>query len=272
MIEGRAEMKYAVPVERRAAILEVARGNIVPDPHADDLRAALPGLVGPEGEPPRGYRVSSVYFDTPTLHGYTERLERQRVRNRLRVRAYGWPGQPAPVFLEAKRKRGPRVIKHRADIGDARDWETHASPRPWQALCAGADPESPAARWVDAVDGPGMEPVCRVAYVRETWCDGTARLTMDHAVGAGIPADARDLRGPTPEPLIPDGWMVLELKFDADEPGWMRALVRTLHLCAEPVSKFALGVMVLHRGGRVAERRLLTPPSILRAAWGRSSP
>jgi hypothetical protein len=117
-----------------------------------------------------------------------------------------------------------------------------------------------------------MEPVCRVAYVRETWCHGTARLTMDHAVGAGLANDARDLRGPTPESLIPDGWMVLELKFDADEPAWMRGLVRALQLCAEPVSKFALGVMVLHRGARPAERRLLTPPSILRAAWGRTLP
>jgi hypothetical protein len=264
MMEGRAEMKYALPLARRAEVLEAAAGHITPDTHAANLAELLPGLRGPQGEDPFGYRVSSIYLDTPTLHGYNERLARQRVRNRVRVRSYGFSGQPAPVYLEAKRKLADRVIKHRAKLGDARAWEGADSERPWVELCAGAPPNSVTARWLQAVEGPGMVPVCRVSYVRETWCEGNSRLTMDHHVGAAPEPDGRDLRGPCPVPLIPPDWFVLELKFDTTEPPWMLRLVRSLRLAAEPVSKFALGVVLTLRPDKAHERRVLTPPSLLR--------
>ncbi len=266
MNEGRFELKYAVPLERRAAVLAAAAPYVEADDNGDLLDGLLPDDVLDSGPRPRGYRVCSLYLDTPRLDGYAERLAEARIRNRVRVRTYGVPGEDAPVFLEAKRKLDRNVIKHRAVFGTTTEWGADGSLRPWQrAVADHLDPYQVGQRWLDVVDGKGMEAVCRVSYVRETWMSGRTRLTLDHAIRATAWPDPRDLQGWDHEDLLPTGWFVLELKFTGAEPVWMRQLVRELHLVAEPVSKFALGVVQTVRASPAAEVRRVTPPSILRS-------
>jgi hypothetical protein len=266
MDEGRSELKYAVRVEVRDAILKAAATYVRADPHANLLTDLLPSLQSVDGEPPRGYRVCSLYLDTFDLSGYTERLAEARIRNRVRVRTYGLPGENATVFLESKRKLAQRVIKHREKVGTCEEWASYDSQHPWrEAVARHADPKHFGERWLSAVDGPDMFPVCRVTYLRETWVDGEARLTLDHKVQASANPSPTDLQGFSDIDLIPEGWMVLELKFSGSEPPWMRRLVNTFHLAAEPVSKFALGVVKTLRADREGELRYLTPPSIQRA-------
>ena len=64
--------------------------------------------------------------------------------------------------------------------------------------------------------------------------------------------------------LIPTEWLVLELKFDDFEPTWMHDICHSFGLAEEPISKFALGVVHVHRSDRLGELRYLTPPSLLR--------
>ena len=264
--EGRSELKYAVRVEHRDAILAGAATYVRADPHANLLHEFLPELMDTEGEPPRGYRVCSLYLDTENLHGYTERLAEARIRNRVRVRTYGVPGQNSAVFLEAKRKLAQRVIKHREKICTCDEWASFDAQHPWrEAVAAAEDSRHFGERWLNAVDGPQMYPVCRVTYIRETWIDGSSRLTLDHKIQASSNPAPTDLQGYCDVDLIPEGWMVLELKFNGAEPPWMRRLVQTMHLAAEPVSKFALGVVKTRRADHTSELRYLTPPSILRA-------
>lgn len=267
MSEGRAELKYAIPTELRSEVLALAAGHVESDRHAREL-TELEHLRDADGALPRGYRVTSLYVDDAKLRGYGERLDDRRIRNRLRIRTYDYPGSVRPVFLEAKRKLGGRVIKHRVMVGDTDTWAQLPGPKPWQAavgLVQGATEQRIARRWVQAVDRANMGVVCRVDYLRETFVDGTSRLTLDHWVGAAETDDPYDLRGDCPLALLPPDWIVLELKYNALEPLWMRRLVRALGLQAEPVSKFALGVAHTRRPGRWAELRRLTPPSLRRA-------
>ena len=122
-----------------------------------------------------------------------------------------------------------------------------------------------ARRWLDAVDGVDMRAVCHVTYVRETWVQGRCRLTIDHDLRAHAWPDPRELQAHAAKPLLPPGWIVLELKFNGAEPGWMRQLVMNLQLMSEPVSKFALGVVKTVRGAPPTELRRVTPPSLVRA-------
>ena len=215
-----------------------------------------------------GYTVSSLYLDDSALTGYNERLRMDRIRNRVRARTYGVAGDGAPVFLEAKRKLDNNVIKHRARAPfDADAWR-ELGDRPWQAC---VEPLSGihrrrAERFVDHVDGMGMVPVCTVRYEREIFKAGTARLTLDRSVRAAARPPANDLYVPCPIRLIPDPWVVLELKFYGQAPEWMRMVTRELHLRAEPVSKFALGVCFGLRSDHPLEVAQITPHSVLAAA------
>lgn len=267
VVEGRYEMKYLLPLDRRAALLDDAAAFIQPDPHGDDLSLALPEVVADAGSPPRGYRVSSLYLDDTNLTGYARRIDGRRIRNRMRIRTYGDPGSPSPVFLEAKRKLHKQVIKHRVACGTTEHWARWSGPRPWDEAPLPVAPldRERQQRWCATAQDKQLAPVCRVEYWRETFARGQLRLTLDHRVGAVATHDPHALRGPCPTRLIPEGWIILELKYNGQAPPWMRRLVARHRLIAEPISKFALGVGLTLRPYAKAERAANTPPTLQRA-------
>ncbi|MDP7110584.1 MAG: VTC domain-containing protein, partial [Myxococcota bacterium] len=117
---GRFEYKYVLPLADRDRVMEVIDDYVKPDPHAT---ARSDGLIG--------YFNHSIYLDTEDLFDYHERLDESTIRNRLRVRTYGRPGDGAPVFLENKRKLEAWVVKQRVMVGDADSWGADPSERPW---------------------------------------------------------------------------------------------------------------------------------------------
>lgn len=268
MSEGRFELKYALPLARRMEMLECALAHVHPDPHASALGVALPGIALPSGEPASGYLVHSLYLDDPTLTGYARRLARDRIRNRMRIRTYGLPGDDAPVFLEAKRKLSRKVIKHRIRVGNAHAWAQGDPNEPWVDAVARLEGDARRAgeRWVEVVNAEHLGPIASTHYVREVFIRGTERLSIDHRVSVHPSPDPRCFQHEGTLPLIPPDWLVVELKFNGDQPQWMRDLVRDLRLASEPISKFALGVARAHRADRPGELRNLTPPTILRTA------
>jgi hypothetical protein len=189
------------------------RTDLAPDPHGD------PALAG-------AYRVTSVYFDTPTLDVY-RRTEGFRSR-KYRVRRYG---TGTTAFLEQKIKRAERVRKRRTTVplmelprlaGDVpADW-----PGAWFAAC---------------LAGRGLKPVCRVSYERFALVgstpDGPVRATFDRCA-VGVPA-----AGPSPDrvldgkPLLA-GEVIAELKFLGAMPAVFKDVVEGLRLSARPVSKY----------------------------------
>jgi len=259
---GRYEVKYVLPASSREDILRLISPHAVPDPHATQLED---GTVG--------YHVHSLYLDTPDLDDYFDRLARRRIRNRLRVRTYGRPGEGQPVYLENKRKSGKLVVKQRVQVGDADAWCGSPAARPWSELARRVSDRDQyvAHSFLTLVDGRRREPVSVVHYLREVFlpsdpAHADARLTLDRCVRATVAADAHSLYAEPEVDLIPAAWMVMELKFRHHAPGWMRTLCRELDVQAVPVSKFGLSVARGRRAGRPRELRLLTPPPLLRLA------
>lgn len=257
--EGRFELKYAIPASCRDRIVDIVRDYAVPDANGVDIGG---GAIG--------YHVFSLYFDRPDCHDYFERLESLRIRNRLRIRTYGSPGQKQPVFLENKRKYEDRVVKHRVKVADADSWAASTHPTPW-----GHFGESCKGRGRFSVDDfsmrveAGREPMTVVSYRREVFVDPKPevriRLTVDHDVGACRSHDLRNLHAPPTHHLIPPDWVVLEFKFDGDKPLWMRKIAKEFRLRAEPISKFGLSMVHCVRGRRYRELRWLTPHSVRKA-------
>ncbi|NOY26347.1 MAG: VTC domain-containing protein [Oligoflexia bacterium] len=215
-LEGRSELKYALPVSMRGAVLAAVDGHVVPGAHAASLADAAELRWARCDPPPFGYYVHSLYLDSPRLDGYARRLAEADIRNRQRIRTYGQPGDDAPVFLEAKRKLRERVVKHRVPVGGALAWATGDPDHPWRAAVDrihGGRDRRLAQRWLAITEAAAMIPVCVTHYTREVYEDGTARLTLDHAVMATAGGDPRQLHRRGQVPLLPADWMVLELKF-----------------------------------------------------------
>ncbi len=262
---GRYEYKYVLPLEARDQVLAVIGDKVRPDPHA---RARGDGIVG--------YYNHSVYLDTDDLFDYHERLAEQAIRNRLRARTYGHPGERQPVFLENKRKLEDWVVKQRVRVCDADAWTACDSDRPWVHWAAQVEGRGryAADHFVRLVEEGGRRPVSTVHYFREVFVDArgdaraSVRLTLDREVTATVEPDGRGLYAEPDVELLPRDWMVMELKYRGDRPGWMRILCRALSLRAVPVPKFGLSVARGLRADHPRDSRHLLPPAIREMGWG----
>ena len=260
---GRHEFKYALPLSARSDVLRIVGDHAVPDQHAT-----------PREDGSVGYYNHTIYLDTEDLRDYHERLSVRRLRNRLRVRTYGRPGDRAPVFLEIKRKIDEWVVKQRVRVCDADTWSGHSHDRPWieHAHAVDGGGRSVADHFLHLVEGERV-PVSAVQYFREAYIDrrrdshDRVRLTIDREITATVRPDGRGLYAPPDVDLIPRDWMVMELKYSKDRPSWMREICRELGLRALPVPKFGLSVARGVRAGCPQEQRRLMPRSILQTGW-----
>src|SRR3989337_1509240 len=64
---------------------------------------------------PWGYRVNSLYLDTPQFGLYRQSTEGIRNRYKLRVRFYD-AAEDSPAFLEVKRRVANTIYKQRAAV------------------------------------------------------------------------------------------------------------------------------------------------------------
>lgn len=260
---GRYELKYAVKVKHRDEILAIARDHATPDIYAKPL-SHMSGALG--------YTVHSLYFDTPDLLDYTERLSEARIRSRLRIRTYGKLGEDSPLFLENKRKFNDRVIKHRINLCSADSWVASSQARPWRDYAETIDPKQRFGyrNFVHAIESCGRQPMTVVRYEREVFTgssvdDPKIRLTFDYQVRAAKTKDPRDVFAHSAYSLIPDDIMIMEMKFDWNKPAWMRRICKTLGSRAEPVSKFGLSMANGYRADKQQEMSYLTPRNAISA-------
>jgi hypothetical protein len=212
------ETKFRVPETIADQALTWARDHLEPDPHVD------PAL----GD---GYRISSLYFDTPTLAVYHQ-IGADR-RRKYRVRRYG---SEALLYLERKLKSDGRVRKYRSWIPDEELalLEEEPADRGWSG------------DWFRRrVRARRLEPVCQVTYVRVARVgelEGQpVRLTVDRqlccscAGGLCVPEKIDGI------PLLA-GEAILELKFPQGMPHSFKELLLEMSLSPGSVSKYRLAV------------------------------
>lgn len=211
------ELKFLLTEAQARAVEELARAQLVPDPHGD------PALGG-------AYFTTSLYCDTAQLDVFHRRASYKRRKHRLRRYAHD-----AQIFLERKTKAGDRVRKQRTPVPDAE-------------LALLAHPMS-------LTDWPGhwfhrhlirrqLGPVCRIGYERValvgTAPEGPMRLTFD-----------RNLHGIMTrewcvDPLVEDNGsapflsdrVICEFKYRGFLPALFKRIVETLQLTPQPVSKY----------------------------------
>lgn len=238
----RLELKYLIDEATAARLRRDVEPFCAPDPH----NPSTPGG-------PRGYEISSLYLDSPSLAFFHAKERGDADRVKLRVRTYG--NSPQAV-LERKRRVADVIDKTRAAV-DRKDAE-----RASLGLIDLGPDHHEATRFLSGfallVARAGAEPTLLLRYEREAYSsdvDHYARVTFDRRI------EARRSRTWDHDPptgrwtRFDDHWrreeehrrVVLELKCQSCIPWWLTELVRKHALKQQSFSKYAIGIHLTAR-------------------------
>lgn len=222
---NRFEFKYVVPDRAARAFARELGTHAHPDPYS-----------GTEG-----YPVHSVYWDSPELTFFWEKIDGEKYRRKLRFRRYRGSDD---VFVEIK-QRIDRTVQKRRVLRPA---------GAMQALFGrGAiDPELER----EARDRVLMEalflchhhrlqPTLAVGYRREAWVasfDQDVRITFDRRLQ--YDCHALDLQRPftTGKYMLDPDLVVVEIKFNNSVPLWLTRLVSSHGFRLQRLSKYCTAV------------------------------
>ena len=216
--DQRVELKFVVTASIAEQLRDWARRHLDPDTHCDPL-------IG------EGYRVSTLYLDTPRFEVYHR--EPPVGRRKYRLRRYGSEGT---IWLETKRKSQGLVCKRRTAVSDLNLPLPEVPPDDkWHG------------EWFRRhVETRQLRPMSVVTYERfariGSMPEGDVRLTIDRdlrgtsAAGWHVP---RDSAGEIA--LLPD-LFVVELKFRDVLPALFKRLLCELPLRPVSFSKYRTAV------------------------------
>ena len=181
------------------------------------------------------YTVKSIYFDTPELHFYTEKIEGVPNRKKVRLRGYDTHElSKGVVFTEIKRKYQIPIVKNRAQMTYTEALELFRQDKHISDVLQD-DPKAleNANRFFYYIGKMNLKPVVLVTYDREPYQSNT-----DHTIRITLDKNLRSMSFPTLDDLyvdddlkmaMPDHF-ILEVKFNTYYPGWMKAIVHSLNL------------------------------------------
>ena len=199
------------------------------------------------------YTVRSIYFDTPDLQCYLDKLAGVKRRNKVRLRGYNGDGDKGTVFFEIKTKVDEPLYKNRAPMsfenakkilyGDPVD--ELVTPTEKIPLA-----RENAHRFLYQLYARRMQPVVTVIYEREPFQfmireANDLRITFDKNL-RGIPYPSlEDLYKEEKALPVDREYFIMEIKFNSYLPAWVKSVITSLGLKKGPASKYALCVEAL---------------------------
>ena len=212
----------------------------------DELRRELVARMDTDPYSPRGgYPVTSLYYDTPDLRFYWEKIEGLKFRRKVRMRLYGEPSQcteDTPVQIEIKQRVNRVTQKRRIALpyGTARRWlDDHE-----EIECSRE--QRPFVNEVTTLVGNlDLRPIVTTGYLREAFVGREAdlglRVTIDHRVH-GRDRDFHFASGAENRFIIPPKLAIVELKANERVPYWATDLTARLDMSVIRVSKYCQSV------------------------------
>ncbi|NYI06853.1 polyphosphate polymerase domain-containing protein [Allostreptomyces psammosilenae] len=205
--------------------------------------------------PVGGYGVWSLYYDTPDLRFYWEKIEGLRFRRKLRVRHYGDRTaitDDTPVFVEIKQRVNRVTQKRRVQLPYLTARE----------LCDGRAlvEHSPAQRAfveevVELICRLNLQPTAMTGYQREALVGRDAdlglRVTFDRRV-RGRDRDFHLGAESTNRFLIPPHMTIMEVKANERVPYWLTDITASMNLQVVRVSKYCQSIEVHGKAPRSA--------------------
>lgn len=210
------------------------------------LRAEFAERMGSDPYSPHGgYPVTSLYYDTPDLRFYWEKIEGLRFRRKLRMRLYGEPAactDDTSVQIEIKQRVNRVTQKRRIALpyGVARQWLDERQQIPCDAV------QRPFVEEVTTLIGNlDLRPIVTTGYLREAFVGREAdlglRVTIDHKVH-GRDRDFHFASGAQNRYIIPPKLAIVEIKANERVPYWVTDLTARMDMSVVRISKYCQSV------------------------------
>lgn len=210
------------------------------------LRAELSARMAIDPYSPHGgYPVTTLYYDSPDLLFYWEKIEGLRFRRKLRMRLYGNPalcGDDTPVQIEIKQRVNRVTQKRRIELPylAARLWldgRGEVEVDPSQRLFV--------AEVTTLIGNLDLRPTVTTGYLREAFVGRDAdlglRVTIDHRVH-GRDRDFHFASGAENRFTIPPKLAIVEIKANERVPYWATDLAARMDMSVIRVSKYCQSV------------------------------
>jgi hypothetical protein len=244
---NRFELKYLITQEQASQFKSALGAYLLPDEHGHNNGC---------------YALASLYYDSPDLRCYWEKVDGVKFRRKLRIRRYengSCPNDPltdeTPVFAEIKQRVARVTQKRRGVLPYA------------EALRLCNDRQIPEHAPGDRaiveeiyafVWQYNLRPASIVRYTRQAFVgtdyDVGLRVTFD----TGLMAQASPLHlhePPAGVPILGVNWVVVEIKVNERIPYWLSELVAAYNLQITHISKYCRSVEAtwdVPRGSNVA--------------------
>lgn len=227
---GRVEYKYLVPVSQ----IDRLRNCMLPYMKLDGYCAL---------QRDKEYTVRSIYFDTPRLAYYHDKLAGIRERKKVRIRGYNEPYPGGSIFLEIKRKHGPVIRKLRAKIEFSVLNYLLDGYRKKNAVFPEINEDTN--HFLYHVLSSQLKPLIKIVYEREAFFfkfnDGL-RITIDKNIRSSLSSGLQSLY--TEDTMIPcfKKHHILEIKTAEQFPKWLSEILAKFSMQNEALSKYTLSL------------------------------
>ncbi|MYV45533.1 VTC domain-containing protein [Streptomyces sp. SID2888] len=227
---NRFELKYLVPVDQAAEIRDELAERMDQDPYS----------------PVGGYGVWSLYYDTPQLRFYWEKIEGLKFRRKLRIRHYGdldGVTDESPVCVEIKQRVNRVTQKRRITLpyGTARQ------------LCDGREMVRHSAKEsafiqevLELVVRLNLRPAVITGYQREALvgrdADTGLRVTFDRRIRGRDRDFHFGIARSENRFTVPPHLSVMEIKVNERTPHWITDLAARRNLNLVRISKYVQSV------------------------------
>jgi len=223
---------------------------LVPRSQLNELRAAVLPHVNYdafcESRPSRDYTVRSIYFDTAPMDDYEAKDAGILSRKKIRIRGYNTREENSKVFLEIKRKLGPRIGKSRAPVlySDlqqiVRDGNLEAY---FQSRNLDHKTFEDARSFLYHVHRGVLNPKVLVMYEREAFhgkFDKSIRISFDKNLRSVVYPGLDDIFVNEPVCHILTDYFTFELKFFHSIPTWVKSVMKRFGFIQRALSKYTM--------------------------------
>ena len=227
---NRFELKYVIGLQQAERFKAALGAYLVPDEH---------------GQKGGRYTVSSLYYDSPGLRCYWEKLDGLRFRRKLRIRRYETGDvltEDSPVFVEIKQRVNRVTQKRRASLpyGDA------------LRLCNDRQFPEHSAGDKDAVEEIfaflwqyNLRPASIVRYERQAFIGTEYDIGLRVTFDTGLSFQSHPLHlheGPSGLPMLRADRTVMEIKVNERVPYWLTDMIAAHNLQLVRFSKYCRSI------------------------------
>jgi len=201
------------------------------------LRTRLRGALRPDenGDSNGNYHIRSLYFDDRDNSMLATKIAGVDDREKFRVRIYNISDNQ--IRLERKIKKNTYILKHSCSLS-REEYERLMEKDVGFLLNKRALPSGAV---YYKIKNLGLHPVKVVDYVREAYVFPVedVRITFDKDLRMGASFDIFD-KDMLTVPMLEEGQLILEIKFNAFLPGFIRRLFTEVESTPSAVSKYAI--------------------------------